>query len=193
MRSANNNLSLLTLFIYAASVFAFQGHGWCLTGGQAQQVATNFADLLTEYSGTLANETLTSNYNDYSDSVCDLIDGGGTSPCTLGSVTFASRAAFESGQGTQPAIPFQQLNIWNTCNTVIIRWVSAQSPEQVTGITALEVTPAPKYSKVGPYLIETVYSEFNSGAWLGNIGCSITNCPAAPAGSKAKREISFSS
>lgn len=84
MRSANNNLSLLTLFVYAASVFAWQGHGWCLSGGQAQQVATNFADLLTEYSATLANETLAVNYQDYTDSVCELIDSGEDSgPCTV--------------------------------------------------------------------------------------------------------------
>lgn len=36
----------------------------------------------------------------------------------LGAATFDSRASFEAGQGGQPAIPFEILNIWNNCNTV---------------------------------------------------------------------------
>ena len=36
----------------------------------------------------------------------------------LGDATFATRAEFEAGQGAQPAIPFEILNLYNNCNSV---------------------------------------------------------------------------
>ena len=72
-----------------------------------------------------------------------------------------------AGQGGQPSIPFKTLALWHTCDTVVIRWRSAQSPEQVTGIIVIETEY--QKSKTNPFLIKTVYSEFNSGAWLVNL------------------------
>jgi hypothetical protein len=72
-----------------------------------------------------------------------------------------------AGQGGQPSIPFEILNLWHTCDTVVIRWRSAQSPEPVTGIIVIEVEH--QKSDTTPWLIKTVYSEFNSGAWLVNL------------------------
>jgi hypothetical protein len=54
--------------------------GKCMTDSQAQQVATNFADLIATYSDALANETLTVDFTDYSSSVNTLIDSGCTTP-----------------------------------------------------------------------------------------------------------------
>ena len=68
--------------------------------------------------------------------------------------------------------PFEQLNIWHNCDTVAIRWQSAQSPEIVTGNIVMETT----YD--GSWKIETVYSEFNSGAWLVNLGVFKPSCNA---------------
>lgn len=68
--------------------------------------------------------------------------------------------------------PFEQLNIWNNCDTVIIRWRSAQTPEIVTGNIVMETV----YQQ-NTWKIETVYSEFNSGAWLVNLGVfTPSNC-----------------
>lgn len=82
-----------------------------------------------------------------------------------------------AGQSAQPPIPFEQLNIWHTCDAVTLRWVSAgagQEPEQVTGILVIET----EYQD-STWLIKTVYSEFNSGAWLVNLGIfKPTNCTA---------------
>ncbi|KAH9834695.1 S-adenosyl-L-methionine-dependent methyltransferase, partial [Teratosphaeria destructans] len=94
----------------------------------------------------------------------------------LGATTFASRAAFEAGQGAQPAIPFEQLNLWYNCDNVFLRWRSTMSPEIVTGIIILETTKADA-SSAQPWLIDTVYSEFNSGAWLVDLGVfTPSNC-----------------
>lgn len=46
-----------------------------------------------------------------------------------------------------------------------MRWRSEQSPSSVTGILVLETV----YQN-NAWLIQTVYSEFNSGAWLVNLG-----------------------
>ena len=51
-----------------------------MSPSQAQQVATNFGDLIQSYSTTLANEALTVNFEDYSDSVIELINSGCTGP-----------------------------------------------------------------------------------------------------------------
>ena len=101
-----------------------------------------------------------------------------------GSATFNSRAAFEAGQGSQPPIPFELLNFWYNCDTVFIRWrsiIAAGAPEFVTGIIVAEAVQAPAGNKY-PWLINTVYSEFNSGAWLVDIGSFVPqNCTSSTA------------
>lgn len=56
---------------------------FCLTKARAQAVATNFGNLIANYTVTLANKALTSDFVDYSDSVSTLIDGG----CSNGPAT----------------------------------------------------------------------------------------------------------
>ncbi|KAK5120797.1 hypothetical protein LTR85_005864 [Meristemomyces frigidus] len=149
----------------------------CMTYEQAQVVANNFKSLIATYSDDLANQVLTVDFQDYSDSVTELINSGCTGPVALGSVTFDGRAAFESGQSSQPAIPFEILNLWYACEgPVVIRWRSAQTPEIITGNIVMETTRGTNSSE--PWLISTVYSEFNSGAWLVNLGVFTPNCSA---------------
>jgi len=150
----------------------------CMTYEQAQVVANNFQTLIANYSNSLADQVLTVGFEDYSDSVTELINSGCTGPQALGSVTFDSRAAFEAGQASQPAIPFEILNLWYACEgPVVIRWRSAQTPEEVTGNIVMETTRNTNSSSE-PWLINTVYSEFNSGAWLVNLGVFKPNCSA---------------
>ena len=111
----------------------------CMTYDQAQVVANNFKSLIASYSNSLADQVLTADFTDYSDSVTELINSGCTGPQALGSATFNSRASFEAGQAAQPAIPFEILNLWYACTgPVVIRWRSAQSPEEITGNIVLE-------------------------------------------------------
>lgn len=48
----------------------------CLLSSCAQQVADNFRALIVNYTESLANEVLTSNFTDYSDSINELMNGG---------------------------------------------------------------------------------------------------------------------
>ncbi|KAK3109518.1 hypothetical protein LTR53_017148 [Teratosphaeriaceae sp. CCFEE 6253] len=151
----------------------------CMSADEANQVALNFNHLISDYSDELANASLTVGFVDYSDSVSTLIDSGCTGPQPLGVATFDSRAAFIAGQGGQPNIPFDQLNVWYNCDTVFLRWrttldFTTPAPEFVTGIIVLETTSAAGSAQ--PWLINTVYSEFNSGAWLVDLGVFVPNC-----------------
>ncbi|KAF2857723.1 hypothetical protein K470DRAFT_260548 [Piedraia hortae CBS 480.64] len=149
----------------------------CMTNYDAQKVATNFKTLIDNYSDDLADAALTEGFSDYSDSVTTLIDSGCTGPQALGAATFDSRESFKAGQGAQPPIPFEQLNLWHNCDTVFLRWRSAQEPEPITGIIVLETQVD---SSSGERLINTVYSEFNSGAWLVNLGVfKPSNCSSS--------------
>jgi len=143
--------------------------GTCMSAAEAQGVADNFGLLLTNYTTDLALATLTEGFDDYTSSVATLIDAGCTGPQSLTEVTFPGRDAFIAAQGSQPPIPFEQLNIWYNCDTVFLRWRTALTPEFVTGIAVMETTAAPSGSEY-PWLINTLYSEFNVGAWLVDIG-----------------------
>jgi len=150
----------------------------CMSASEAQGVATNFGLLLTNYTDAFADATLTTDFDDYTSSVATLIDAGCTGPESLTTVTFDGRAAFEGAQGGQPAIPFEQLNIWYNCDTVFLRWRTALTPEFVTGIAVMETTANPGGDQ--PWLINTLYSEFNVGAWLVDIGTFVpSNCTAS--------------
>ncbi|KAK0851969.1 25S rRNA (adenine2142-N1)-methyltransferase [Friedmanniomyces endolithicus] len=156
--------------------WGYSGNGRCMNDDQANKVANNFRDLIAAYTTTLANSVLTTTVHDYSDSVIELIDGGCPSgPIALGSATFDSSANFEMGQGGQPNITFELLNVWHNCETVTLRWRSPMPnpgpgpapavQEQVTGIVVLE-TVWNGWQSAQQFLINTIYSEFNSGAWL---------------------------
>ncbi|EME43651.1 hypothetical protein DOTSEDRAFT_72870 [Dothistroma septosporum NZE10] len=164
----------------------------CMTDDDANRVANNFRTLITDYSNATAAQVLCTDFTDYSDSVSELINNGcPNGPQALGSATFSSLAAFQAGQGSQPNIPFEILNIWHNCDTVTMRWRSitpgtVQPEEQVVGIVVMETV----YSGgEEPYLINTVYSEFNSGAWLYDLGVFVPSCNATAA--TVKRNLLF--
>jgi len=140
----------------------------CMTIDQATTVAGHFKELIADYSDAKADQYLTVDFSDYSDSVAELINSGCTGPQVLGEPAFASLESFKAGQGSQPAIPFEILQLWHTCDTVVIRWRTTVMPgatQIVTGIIVMET----EYVD-GEFLIDTVYSEFNSGAWLVDLG-----------------------
>ncbi|CAD0084075.1 unnamed protein product [Aureobasidium vineae] len=168
----------------------------CISAPDASLVATNFGFTISNSTKDVAVQLFTNNFTDQSDGVLTLMNEPGlqaqdvsraninsfhlTQPITyltqLGKLTFSSKAEFLAAQGAQPNVPFEILNLWNTCNTVIIRWLSAQTPYPVQGISVATVQPAIKGQGggfgVGPqkWQINNIVAEFNSEAWLGNLG-----------------------
>ncbi|KAH0370488.1 hypothetical protein KCU65_g2459, partial [Aureobasidium melanogenum] len=148
----------------------------CISAADASLIGTSFGLTISNYTEALAVQLFTNNFTDQSDSVNTLIHEPGLTAQDLGGLTFTSKAEFLAGQGAQPPVPFKILNLWNTCNTVIIRWLSAQTPLPVQGISIASVVPAIAGQGggfgVGPqkWQISAIVAEFNSGAWLGNLG-----------------------
>jgi len=164
-------------------------HDHCLSKGEAQQVADNYAQLIRSYTTDLANAALSVDFTDYSESVNTLINecpqGSAAVTLPLLSPSFSSRAQFEVGQGQQAPINFQQLGIWHGCDSVTIRWETTNTANitnvrPVVGLITMETCKAPAGSQY-PYLIDTVYSEFDAGAWLENL-MDAGICAAASAG-----------
>ncbi|KAK3113668.1 25S rRNA (adenine2142-N1)-methyltransferase [Teratosphaeriaceae sp. CCFEE 6253] len=160
----------------------------CMNDAAANQVANNFGQLISAYTPAAADAYLTTDFTDYSDGVSTLINSGcPNGPATLGAATFTSRDAFKAGQGSQPNITFNLLNVWHNCNTVTLRWrgpmpnpfPGAPDPQTpVVGLIVLE-TQFNGYANAQPFLIKTVYSEFNSGSWLYDLNVFKPNCTAA--------------
>ncbi|OAP61881.1 hypothetical protein AYL99_04084 [Fonsecaea erecta] len=136
----------------------------CLSSAAATSVVNGFASLLTAYTNATAEALLADDFTDTSDSI-NFLAGN-----PLGSVTFPSKLAFELGQGTQPAIGFELLNIDAiTCTVIAFRWeaiLGTASP--VKGINIL-YTENPTQTENG-WQIQSVFSEFNSGLWTTEIG-----------------------
>ncbi|CAK3812308.1 Hypothetical predicted protein [Lecanosticta acicola] len=174
--------------IILAAVCALSGaaSAACLTDSNAQQVANNFATLFSNYTAAFANQTLASNYTDQTDSVDWLMSNGTMCPKALGSETFSSRAAFEAAQATQPNMPFNVENTFHDCTNVFIRWKFTVKPQQVQGIAILQTIPNPKSpdNQQQPFLIDNVFSEFNTGAFITNLGYYHGTSPCGAGASK---------
>lgn len=176
--------------------------GECMSDADADKVATAYADLIVKYNDALADAVLTPNFTDYSESVNTLINscpqGDAAKPLDLLAPTFTSRDMFKTGQGQQPSINFERLQLWHSCNTAIVRWMTTNTapipnPKPVVGLISMEVVKNQNANAEYPWLIDTVYSEFDAGAWLQNLveaGICSTNaglpstgnstCSAAP-------------
>lgn len=170
-------LSLSTLAAFAAPTDKRWDSHQCLSDNDAQTVATNWGILIEQYSDSLASAVLSENFTDYSESVNTLINscpqGSAAISLPLLAPTFSDRASFQTGQSQQPSINFKQLNIWHTCDTVMIRWMTTNTANitdvrPVVGLVTMETSKAPSGSQY-PFLIDTVYSEFDAGAWLQNL------------------------
>jgi len=149
----------------------------CVSSAEADEIATDYAELIVNYSDALADAVLAVNFTDYSESVNTLINscpqGDAAQPLPLLAPTFTSREQFKIGQGQQPSINFERLNLWSTCDTVIVRWQTTNTapipePKPVVGLISMEVIKNTNGTGK-PWSIHTVYSEFDAGAWLQNL------------------------
>jgi len=157
---------LLPALSFAAPAPSKDGYFQCLSAGDAAYLVSGFASLLTDFQASVANAILADDFTDTSDSI-NFLAG-----IPLGSVTFPSKAAFIAGQGAQPPIGFDVLNIDAvTCNVIAFRWVASVGSQQFP-VKGINILYASKSSS--GWQIDTVYSEFNSGAWVNDIGGTCT-------------------
>ncbi|PPJ51264.1 hypothetical protein CBER1_08160 [Cercospora berteroae] len=156
----------------------------CLTSTQAQSLATDYGLLISNYTDILADSLLMPNFTDNSQSVNTLINscpqGSEAHTLPLSAPTFTSLEKFKAGQSQQPPINFEQLAIFPACSSVMIRWqttntvnatdllpTAKERVRPVVGLITMDAIPVPE-SEIG-WKVHTVYSEFDSGAWLQNL------------------------
>lgn len=161
----------------------------CMTREDALKVAGTFQSLIQGYTKEQALAALTPNFLDYSSAVSIIINRGGSGPEDVTAPIFTSRDEFMQGHGTQEPIPFETLRVWHTCEGVVsMVWRSVRSAQgqetesaaiPVTGTAVLETEPAAWSEGVEleralaggyKYRIHTLWSEFNTAAWLVNNG-----------------------
>ncbi|TKA82725.1 hypothetical protein B0A55_01281 [Friedmanniomyces simplex] len=152
----------------------------CVNDGDAEQVAEVFRMLIQNYTSTLALNALTEDFVDYSSAVNIVMNRGAQYPKNITGPTFASRAAFMAGQGSQPKIPFERLQTFHGCDSVSVRWMTTRSGNgqkteaamiPVIGNGLMYVVPAEANNAGGyRFRVKDLYSEFNAAAWLVNNG-----------------------
>lgn len=191
---------------------------YCLSDSDAEQAADIFRELIQNYSDELALEALTEDFVDYSSSVNIIINGGDGEPLDIEKPTFVGRQAFMDGQGSQPEIPFKKLQRFHGCDAVSMRWLTRRSAngqetetarivscpcssrslhkltklhQPVVGnviIETVQSSPGDKYN----FRIKTIFSEFNSAAWLVNLGVFVPeNGTEGDAGNKRSLPVNL--
>jgi hypothetical protein len=143
--------------------------GFCLSDGDVDTIVSDFINLLVhtqeDFNVGLANELLADDFADYSDSINYLEES------QLGAVSFANKQEFIDGQGNQPPFPsVDTLATFHTCDRIAWRWQANTAALPIRGINMFLVNDQLQ--------IRTIYVEFNSGAFLKNIGspeCDLAN------------------
>lgn len=171
-----------------------KGDDQCLTDEDANAVAGVFQQLIQGYTLELTEEALTVDFVDWSSAVNIIRNRGGEGPNVVNAVTFTSREEFSANHGKQPNIPFETLNVFHGCNSTSVRWQTLRSgngqPNEqaaipVVGTAILETIPDSENSF--GWRIKTLFSEFNTAAWLVNNGVFTPNSTLTPP--PAKRDL----
>ena len=154
------------------------GDDKCIPYNTAVGIVQAFVSTLTAFDVNTATNLLAPGFTDTSSSI-NFLTGA-----PLEGLTFPSPGAYIAGQGAQPAIGVDILNIDAvTCDGVIaFRWVGHVGLDIApsNGISILyTIKSGPDPTIVGPggYQLETLFSEFNSAAWVEDIGGSVTLPP----------------
>jgi hypothetical protein len=158
----------------ALSTRGYDGGSGCIPYDVAISIETLWISTLTNFDEAVAENLLYPGLVDTSDSI-NYIAG-----IPLGGPTFPSAQAYEAGQGAQQPIGVTVLATDAiTCDgTIVLRWVGqvGQNIYPANGITVLKAIKVGNDATVGPtgWQLEKIYTEFNSAAWIADIGGS---CP----------------
>ncbi|KAJ9616453.1 hypothetical protein H2200_000171 [Cladophialophora chaetospira] len=156
---------------------SYDGGDKCIPYDVAIGIETAWISTLTNFDLATAQNLLYPGLVDNSASI-QLLAGG-----DLNAPIFTSAQAYEGGQGSLPPIGFTVLDLASiTCDGVIsLRWVADVGTKAlpVHGITILKSIQVGTDEAVGPngWQLKEINTEFNSAAWLADIGGSYTLPP----------------
>ncbi|KAJ9652680.1 hypothetical protein H2198_008083 [Neophaeococcomyces mojaviensis] len=143
------------------------GHGApdCLNDAKVKTILDGYTYLLESPQGADFNTTAESLLSDSFFVSSDSINTLAGYP--LGVNAYPSKQAFIAGQAQTPPIPvLQTLGSFYSCDQIAWRWNGSQigsNQYEIKGIITMDVNATTTQ-------INAVYSEFNSGAWLSDIG-----------------------
>lgn len=155
----------------------YDGGDSCIPYDVAVGIQTGYISTLTNFDLATAQNLLYPSLTDYSASIQLLAAGDLNAPI------FTSAQAYEGGQGSLPPIGFTVLDTAAiTCDGVIaFRWVAAVGTQTlpVHGISILKAIKVGDEANVGPngWQLQEIEVEFNSAAWVTDIGGSYTLPP----------------
>lgn len=151
----------------------------CLTTETALEVGNNWIQICSNYSNALAEAAVAPDYVEWSTSINFLTDNCNDSgvPLPLNAQTFSSRAELMLGQSAQPSLALEQVEIWFTCKTVVMRF--QMTPVGTTPIVAMlaaqtELAPVDNLYK---HWMRIVYLEYDVAIWCQALGLSLTLDP----------------
>ncbi|KAK8040046.1 hypothetical protein PG993_008457 [Apiospora rasikravindrae] len=146
--------------------------GKCLTQPAVKEITDNYAQVIGNYTDSLADKFISDDFTDTSDSINVLAQQ------PLGSVTFPSKAAFKAGQSQLPKIPLVVKSVNAvTCDTIVLRWTQTfgNPAKPAQGISIL----VNAFDGKKGWQLKTLYTEFNSLTYFTNTGGSCTPPPRA--------------
>jgi hypothetical protein len=176
------HFSLTSTVGIVATAFTSLASATCLLDSQANNIANAFGSLVSNYNNDTANALFIQAFIDYSESINSVKNGACSGPIDLTGLSFSSRLDFETQSAAQPQVPFAVQQVWHTCDVITVRWKSAQSPQPVVGISVFETVWAP--TKKYGFQIKEIFAEFDSAAWMANLGIIKPTCAS-------KREEKF--
>jgi hypothetical protein len=144
-------ISLLALGLLSpASAIRRGSFNNCLTPTDAQIVAEGWVQTIGNFSNGLVDALVTKQFTEYTESAlslnseCLMAPKPGPSQANpkLESAIWTNRTTFELLQGSSAPFQAKILNVWNTCDTVIMRWkLTDTGSRPVNGIIVLETIP----------------------------------------------------
>lgn len=154
----------------------------CMASDLAIQIASRWVSIFTTHNNDTISELIADNFAMVSDSV-NYIAG-----VPLGNPTYRSKAAFQEGHASKPVERSSLVNVDAvSCNgVVVLRWLSVIGTQQleVKGLTVLYTVNGGDEGAIGPggWQVSQAFSEFNSAAWLVDLGQSC-DAPSAKSSS----------
>ncbi|KAI3395274.1 hypothetical protein diail_1628 [Diaporthe ilicicola] len=139
--------------------------GQCLNDTSVNTLVQGYTYLLEKPLGPDFNSTaeriLSDKFEVFSDSILTL------SSRPFGQPAYPSKQAYIDSQAQTPPLPVvETLDVFNTCNKISWRWKATgigSNQLEINGIIVFETNPE-------AVQIDTVYSEFNTGAFFADLG-----------------------
>lgn len=158
---------MIALFALLLNVASSAEHNasrsYCLQTQGAHRLASGFASMSTHFSLALALQLFAPEIKLYSSSTQAILEQCASASFDKSLVPlYRNRAELIGGESVQQS-PYEQLNMWHSCDTITIRYQLRYERDRIVGMVVLRTSLAPAEHS-SAHWIHTVYDEYNSRA-----------------------------